>query len=142
MIIIVHRYFLILILLILTLPMARAGEAEDRDKTAEEFKKYQFETVTTKEGLRFEVPPDMPIQRKGGLVQPVEFNQYLYVKFKMMEERIGKLEKQMTEMQKQLFAKLDELKAQQAETILKLDSALSAGNLPAGQAGAESQQAA
>lgn len=122
---ILHRFFLVLILSVLVPSFARADAAEDVDKTAEEFKKYQFETITTKEGLRFEVPPDMPIQRKDGLVQPVEFNQYLYVKFKMMEERIGKLEKQIDEMQKKLFSKLDELKDQQAEMTLKLDSALS-----------------
>ncbi len=83
----------------------------DQEKMAKDMERYHFETVTTKEGLKFSVPPDMPIQNKDGLVQPMEFDQYLYVKFKTIEERVSGLEKKFDDIDKKLDMQFEELKA-------------------------------
>ena len=77
-----------------------AGAAVQADKMAEEVKKYRFETVTTKEGLKFSIPSDMPIDRKDGLVTPIPFDEYLYIKFKQIEERIASVEKRIDKFEK------------------------------------------
>ena len=91
----------------------------EQEKMAEEMKKYRFEKVTTKEGLSFSIPSDMPIERKDGLVTPIPFEEYLYIKFKMIEERMGNLEKQIDDNQKTILSKLNELKAQQDDLASK-----------------------
>ena len=89
---------------------ASAEELTADEKMAEETKKYHFDTVTTKEGLKFNIPSDMPIQNKDGLVQPMEFNEYLYIKFKMIEDRVISLEKKLDETDKKMDARFKELK--------------------------------
>jgi hypothetical protein len=110
---------------------ASAWAADDDDAAAvsEQMKKYHFETVTTKEGLKFNVPPDMPIEKKDGLVQPVPFDQYLYVKFKLIEERMTAVEKKLDSSEKTLDSldrKLDALKAQISELTASSKAAAAA----------------
>ena len=83
---------------------------------AEEVKKYRFEKVTTKEGFNFSIPSDMPIDRKDGIVSPIPFEEYLYIKFKQIEQRIAELEKRigkfetkLDDSQKKILSRLDEL---------------------------------
>ena len=104
----------VLVLVVLsTLSAASASGYDDAEaeKMAEEIKNYRFETVTTKEGLKFSIPSDMPIERKNGLVVPIPFEEYLYFKFKKIEERMTALEKQIDEMEKKILSRFDELKA-------------------------------
>lgn len=91
---------------------ARAYDEAEAKKTAEYMKKYRFETVTTPEGLSFSIPSDMPIERKNGLVTPVPFEEYLYIKFSLLEERIRGLEQRLDKMEEKLSKKFDELKAE------------------------------
>ncbi len=121
MTIIACRFFLVLLLSFTLTPLGWADETETT-KMTEEMKKYRFETVTTKEGFRFSIPSDMPIERKDGLVTPIPFDEYLYIKFKMLEERIGKMEKHLDDMEKNILSKLAELKAQEAEISKKLST--------------------
>jgi len=101
-----------------------ADQEETADSTmAEEMKKYRFETVTTKEGFKFSIPSDMPIERKDGLVTPIPFEEYLYIKFKMIEERIGKMEKRLDTMEEKLLTKIEEVKGLQIEAAKKAGSA-------------------
>ena len=86
-----------------------AYDESEADKMAEEIAKNGFQVVTTKEGLRFNVPSDMPIQRKDGLVQPVPFEEYLYIKFKKIEQRVVLLDEKVKKMDEKLSSKLDEL---------------------------------
>ena len=86
-----------------------AYDESEADKMAEEIKNGGFETVTTKEGLKFDIPSDMPIERKDGLVRPVPFEEYLYVKFKKIEERVVSLDEKVKKMDEKLSSKLDEL---------------------------------
>lgn len=110
--------FLVLILLS---GAASAYNQEEADMNTEELKKYRFETVTTKEGLKFNIPSDMPIERKDGFVQPVPFEEYLYIKFKQIEDRIKKLEDRQDKMQEKLMTEFRQLKEMIAELKPKND---------------------
>ena len=83
--------------------VATADDAE-RQKTEEEMKKYRFKTVTTPEGLNFNVPEDMPIETRNGLKAPIPYDEYLYFRFKKLEEKLeensAKLDKMAAQMEK------------------------------------------
>lgn len=114
--------FLILLSALLSSP-AWAEDPSDSQKMEDEMKKYRFETVTTKEGFKFSIPSDMPIERKDGLVAPIPFEEYLYIKFKMIEERIGKMEKRLDSMEGKLLAKIEEVKELQIEAAKMAEAA-------------------
>jgi hypothetical protein len=98
--------------LLLSTGTALAYDESAAQKTAEEMKAYRFETVTTKEGLTFSIPSDMPIERKDGLVQPIPFEEYLYFRFKKMEERMDQLDRRLDDFEGRLMAKLNEIQAE------------------------------
>jgi hypothetical protein len=87
------------------------ASAEEEESMTEQMKKYKFETVTTKEGLKFNVPSDMPILNKDGLVVPMPFEEYLYIKFKLIEERMKRLEDRIEKMETTISKEFKELKA-------------------------------
>ena len=107
-----RNLFLFLAGLLVLSGSALGYDEAEADKTAEYMKKYRFETVTTKEGLVFSVPSDMPIDRKNGLVQPIPYEEYLYIKFKLMEERMKSMEEHLDKMEEKMLSKFAELKAQ------------------------------
>ena len=82
--------------------LAFAYDAEEAKKVADEMKEYGFQDVTTKEGLKFRIPSDMPIETRGGIVAPVPFEEYLYLKFKKIEERVTEVDKKLAEIDKKL----------------------------------------
>jgi len=51
--------------------------------------------VKTKDGLRFTVPPDWPIEERNGVVAPIPVEEYLGRKFAGMESRLRTLEQQV-----------------------------------------------
>ncbi|MBU1061783.1 MAG: hypothetical protein KJ952_03555 [Candidatus Omnitrophica bacterium] len=48
--------------------------------------------VKTVDGLRFEVPEDRPIEKKHGIVAPMELDKYVAFKFSKVEKRLDKIE--------------------------------------------------
>lgn len=53
-------------------------------------------TVTkTKDGLRFQLPPDWPVEKRGGAVGPIPVEEYLSRKFSAVEKRLQLLEQQV-----------------------------------------------
>ncbi len=79
-----------------------AYDEEGAKKISEDMKEYGFKDVTTKEGLKFRIPSDMPIETRGGLVSPVPFDEYLYIKFKKIEERVTEVDKKLAEVDKKI----------------------------------------
>lgn len=81
------------------------GMAEEQSEpVAEEAKNFRFKTVTTKEGFNFNIPEDMPIETRAGITGPIPFNEYIYFKFKKVEERLGLVEKKIDELEKALIS--------------------------------------
>jgi hypothetical protein len=65
---------------------------------------FKYHTVTTKEGLNFRVPEDMPIETRNGLQVPMPFDEYMYGKFKQMDSRLKSIETKLTTIQNILTA--------------------------------------
>ncbi len=78
---------------------ANAYSEDEAKKVSEEIKKSGFETVTTKEGFNFKIPSDMPIETRNGVVAPVPFEEYLYVKFKKIDEKLSEVDKKIDKLQ-------------------------------------------
>jgi hypothetical protein len=49
----------------------------------------------TAQGLHFNVPPDWPIEERGGVVGPVPIEEYLAQKFRAMEGRLSMIDQQL-----------------------------------------------
>lgn len=72
---------------------AWADYSEDEAKRMEEeMKKLGFKTMTTKEGLHFNIPADMPVVTQNGITAPVNFDEYLYVKYRQQQEDLKKMD--------------------------------------------------
>ncbi len=88
---------------------AWADYSEEQAKQMEEdIKKLGFKTMTTKEGLNFNIPADMPVVTRNGLTSPVNFDEYLYVKYRQLQDEL-----------KQMGTKLDGL-SDKLDRILKV----------------------
>ena len=77
---------------------APAGWAEEVPST---------EPVTVEksvEGLRFNVPPDWPIEERAGLVAPIPIEEYLGKKFQGIESRLKALDERFKELESRLEA--------------------------------------
>ena len=93
-----------LLLLAMTLSSAvvLAYDEVEANKVAQDMKDYGFKEVTTKEGLVFRIPSDMPIEKRAGMLSPVPFDEYLYIKFKKIEEKLIEVDKKLTDTDKKI----------------------------------------
>ena len=66
-------------------------QAEDGAKDAATIKK-------TQQNLNFQVPPDWPIERRGGIVGPIPVEEYLAMKFKALDGRLQAMEQKVNGM--------------------------------------------
>ncbi len=76
--------------------------AEDKALKSSDGANFEYKTVTTKEGLVFRVPDDMPIEERSGVQAPIPFDEYVYGKFKKMENRFKALNERMDRLEKDL----------------------------------------
>ena len=65
--------------------------AEDGVKDASTIKK-------TQQNLNFQLPPDWPIERRGGIVGPIPVEEYLAMKFKALDGRLQTMEQKVNGM--------------------------------------------
>jgi hypothetical protein len=63
---------------------------------------FEYQTVTTKEGLTFRVPEDMPIVTRNGITAPIPFDEYMYGKFKLMDSRLRSIETKVVHVEEML----------------------------------------
>ena len=68
--------------------MPAAAESASSEATASVIKK--------KDGIRFNVPPDWPIEERNGAVGPIPIEEYLGRKFAALESRVRLLEQQVS----------------------------------------------
>ena len=79
---------LMLAVLIAGLPAGRAG--------AEEARQEPVTVERTKEQLHFKLPPDWPIEKRAGMVQPIPVEEYLAMKFKALDARLQAIEQRLS----------------------------------------------
>lgn len=64
--------------------------------SAEEATDAEKATVRkTQEKLHFQLPPDWPIERRGGMVGPIPVEEYLATKFKELDARLQVIQQQV-----------------------------------------------
>ena len=52
----------------------------------------------SQEQLHFELPPDWPIEKRGGMVGPIPVEEYLAMKFKALDARLQAMEQKLNGM--------------------------------------------
>jgi hypothetical protein len=67
---------------------------------AQDDSQFKYQTVTTKEGLSFRIPEDMPIETRNGIQIPIPFDEYMYSKFKQMDNRLNAMDAKLEAIQK------------------------------------------
>lgn len=95
--------------LFLLVPISHSAEST----TPEDDSNFKYKTITTKDGLNFRVPEDMPIQKKDGIVAPMPFDEYMYGKFKKIDMRLEHMETQLQNIEKLL----EEMKQSQPKVL-------------------------
>lgn len=96
-----------MLLIAICFQAAGSGAADEDDSN------FRYQTVTTREGLNFRVPEDMPIEKRDGLQVPIPFDEYMYGKFKKMETRLDAMDKKLEKIQSLLIAMRDQSAARQ-----------------------------
>ena len=71
---------------------AFAENATEDEKKSKDLPNFKYNTVKTPEGLAFRVPEDMPIEKRGGILAPIPFDEYMYGKFKQLDERLNAID--------------------------------------------------
>ena len=90
------------------LALAIAGPAG-----AEEAAKPEPATVRkSKDGLQFQVPPDWPVEKRGGITAPIPIEEYLGRKFTAIEAQLQGLEQRFNGLDVRLRVVEEELKKQ------------------------------
>lgn len=78
-----------------------AWAAENGDSLLEPVENVDY-TVVKKEGLNFRVPIDMTIEKRNGIIAPISTDQYIYGKFKKLNERLDATDKNLTALDEKL----------------------------------------
>jgi hypothetical protein len=89
----------------------------------------QEERVTvrkTQERLHFELPPDWPIEKRGGVVAPIPIEEYLGQKFKAVDLRLQTFEQRLNGLDLRLRV-LEEGVTSRAQRLKSSEGAASAG---------------
>ncbi len=71
-------------------PVAWAADKADKSE------KESGTVLKTEDGLRFKLPADWPIERRGGVTAPIPMEEYLSRKLTAIEARLQGLERQVS----------------------------------------------
>ena len=66
----------------------------------------------TKDNLSFQLPPDWPIEKRGGITAPIPIEEYLAMKFRGIEAKLQALEQRLEGMDIRLRLLEEEVKKQ------------------------------
>ncbi len=80
------------------------GEDEKEAGNKDRAPNFKYKTIQTKEGLVFRVPEDMPIETRGGIQAPIPFDEYIYGKFKEIDNRLRNVESKLGKIEEILTA--------------------------------------
>lgn len=89
------------------LVLAGAWSAEAKDERAE-----GTTVIRTEEGLRFKLPADWPVEKRGSIVAPIPVEEYLSKKFSVLDTRLRQLEQQLASFDLRLRVIEEHLKEQ------------------------------
>ncbi len=89
------------------LPAAVARSVEDQQEAA------QATVVKTTDQLHFNLPPDWPVERRGGITAPIPVEEYLAMKFAALEGRLRALDQQFQGLEIRLRVMEESARSQQ-----------------------------
>ena len=103
------------LVLILALTGIRPLLAEEASTTKAESEdiNFKYKTVTTKEGLVFRVPEDMPLETRNGIMAPIPFDEYMYSKFKQVDTKLKDVNDKLDRIEK----KIDSLQPEKPKVL-------------------------
>ena len=73
---------------------------EEKNDIRDTAKDFQYSEVMAKSGLKYRVPEDMPIENRNGIEAPIPFDEYMYSKFKKIDERLTRIEETLDHIEK------------------------------------------
>ena len=99
------KYFLTsLFLVIFFTTQAWALTKDEIADIRQEADNNKFKIITTKEGLHFRIPDDMPIETRNGIQSPIPFEEYMYGKFKEFDGHLKSIETKLDSIEKKLVS--------------------------------------
>lgn len=90
------------ILIVSSHPHPLCGAEEVQTSEEEEEVTFPYKTVRTEEGLLFRVPEDMPIEKRGGIIAPIPFDEYVYGKIEGLKRKISSTEERLARIEEKL----------------------------------------
>lgn len=102
-----HRFFLLSGVLVCVCVTSHGVEAAEAAGVVE-----APTVVKKKDGLRFNVPSDWPVEERNGAVGPIPIEEYLARKFSSLESRLRLLEQQISSFDLRLRVMEEESKKQ------------------------------
>ena len=94
--------FLAFFLALFVLPPLLCFADDAGEDSKDEPPNFTYHDVKTKEGLVFRVPEDMPIVKRGGILAPLPFDEYVYRKLKQMDNHIKRIESRIEAVEKKI----------------------------------------
>lgn len=70
---------------------------EDRYEHSDDDSTY---VLKTQDGLTFRVPEDMPIEKRDGVVAPMPFNEYIFLKIKQINKDLSDVKDRLSALEK------------------------------------------
>ena len=58
--------------------------------------------IKSVDGLKFRVPEDMPIEKKNGIVAPMDLTEYVAIKFSRTEKRLRNIQERIEKIEEEL----------------------------------------
>ena len=104
---------LIALFLLLVLVGLATAAAEEGDSVA------RATVRKTAEQLHFELPPDWPVEKRGGIVGPIPVEEYLALKFKALEARLQTIEQRLNGLDLRLRVMEEALKSKNPQPGLR-----------------------
>ena len=102
-IILISLIFSLIVFLFILISLSMAKE----DKNQEE--EFGYKTIIkTVDGLKFKVAEDRPVEKKHGIVAPMELDKYVALKFSKLEERLQNIEDAIRKIEEKLSLIKDE----------------------------------
>ena len=96
------RWRIIVLLALVLLPASLSQAAEEIST--------EKEMLKTKGGIRFNLPEDWPIEKKGAALGPIPVEEYVSRKLEIMEKRVAALEGKISSLEKKVHSIEEEQK--------------------------------
>ena len=100
----------LLIVLVMSVLVEGSAMTRGKDASAAEETSEDVTVKKTAEQLHFKVPPDWPIEKRGGVMAPIPIEEYLGQKFNALDARLQAMEQHVNSLDVRLRVLEEEAK--------------------------------